>query len=83
MNSPSKPEIWLAAGVRTPFAKVDGPLAKLDAIGLSVPVVQQMINEQQEVCCEARFVIGLFDLQARKLMLPTPEWLRALGLPES
>ena len=45
MNSPSKPEIWLAAGVRTPFAKVDGSLAKLDAIGLSVPVVQHMINE--------------------------------------
>ena len=28
-------EVWLAAGVRTPFAKVDGPLAGLDAIELS------------------------------------------------
>jgi acetyl-CoA C-acetyltransferase len=36
----SKPDIWLAAGVRTPFAKVDGPLAPYDAIELSVPVVQ-------------------------------------------
>ena len=44
--------------------------------------VQQMINEQQEVCCEATFVIGLFDLQARKLMPPTPEWRRALALKE-
>ncbi|WP_304180253.1 acetyl-CoA C-acyltransferase [Phenylobacterium aquaticum] len=35
-------QIWLAAGVRSPFAKVDGPLAGLDAIGLSVPVVQAM-----------------------------------------
>jgi acetyl-CoA C-acetyltransferase len=29
------PEIWFAAGVQTPFAKVDGPLGKFDAIGLS------------------------------------------------
>ena len=38
-------EIWLAAGVRTPFAKVDGPLASYDAISLSVPVVRHMIDE--------------------------------------
>ena len=37
-------EIWFAAGVRTPFAKVDGPLAKMDAIELSVPVVRHMID---------------------------------------
>ena len=41
--SPST-EIWLAAGVRTPFAKVDGPLAGLDAIELSTPVVRHMIE---------------------------------------
>jgi acetyl-CoA C-acetyltransferase len=34
--------IWLAAGVRTPFTKVDGGLAKRDAIALGVPVVQAM-----------------------------------------
>ena len=38
-------EIWFAAGVRTPFAKVDGPLGKFDAISLSVPVVRHMINQ--------------------------------------
>ena len=43
---------------------------------------QQMLNEQGEVSCEAAFVIGLFDLRARKLLAPTPEWRRALGLPE-
>jgi acetyl-CoA C-acetyltransferase len=37
-------EIWLAAGVRTPFAKVDGPLGSFDAIALSVPVIQHMIG---------------------------------------
>jgi acetyl-CoA C-acetyltransferase len=35
--------IWLAAGVRTPFAKVDGPLSTYDAIALSVPVARAMI----------------------------------------
>jgi len=38
------PQIWLAAGVRTPFSKVDGPLAGLDAIALSVPVARHMID---------------------------------------
>ncbi|SEL56728.1 acetyl-CoA C-acetyltransferase [Roseateles sp. YR242] len=39
------PAIWLAAGLRTPFAKVDGPLARHDALGLSVPVVQAMLAQ--------------------------------------
>jgi acetyl-CoA C-acetyltransferase len=38
-------EIWLAAGVRSPFAKVDGSLSKFDAISLSVPVVRHMIDQ--------------------------------------
>src|SRR5216684_635861 len=37
-------KIWLAAGVRTPFAKVDGPLSGLDAIAMSVPVVKHMVE---------------------------------------
>ncbi|HEY2357167.1 MAG TPA: acetyl-CoA C-acyltransferase [Phenylobacterium sp.] len=38
-----KPEIWLAAGVRTPFARAGGGLAKRDALDLSVPVVKAML----------------------------------------
>jgi acetyl-CoA C-acetyltransferase len=38
-------EIWLAAGVRTPFAKVDGALGEFDAIELSIPVVRHMVNQ--------------------------------------
>jgi len=34
--------VWLAAGLRTPFARVDGPLAQRDSLGLSVPVVKAM-----------------------------------------
>ncbi len=44
MQTLAKPDIWFAAGVRTPFAKVDGPLGELDAIQLSVPVVRYMIE---------------------------------------
>jgi acetyl-CoA C-acetyltransferase len=47
MPTSMSPEIWFAAGVRTPFAKVDGPLAAFDAIGLSVPVVRHMIDQLQ------------------------------------
>lgn len=32
-----------------------------------------------EICNEAEFVFGLFSLKERKLILPTPEWLQAIG----
>jgi acyl-CoA thioester hydrolase len=31
------------------------------------------------VCCQAEFIFGLFSLKERKLMMPTPEWLKAIG----
>jgi acetyl-CoA C-acetyltransferase len=34
--------VWLASGLRTPFARVDGALRKLDAVELSVPVAKAM-----------------------------------------
>src|SRR5438270_9584688 len=33
---------WLITGLRTPFARIDGPLRDRDAIGLSVPVAKAM-----------------------------------------
>ena len=44
-TSTSRGEAWLAAGVRTPFAKVEGALGKHDAIELSVPVAQAMVKQ--------------------------------------
>jgi acetyl-CoA C-acetyltransferase len=38
-----RPDTWLAAGVRTPFARAGGALAKRDALDLSVPVVKAML----------------------------------------
>ncbi len=40
---------------------------------------QKMIRDG-DVCCDAEFIIGLFSLVERKLVLPTPEWLYAVGL---
>jgi acyl-CoA thioester hydrolase len=48
--------------------------------GKSGKLVQQMSDEGRILCCDAVFTIGLFDLAARKLILPTPEWIQALGL---
>lgn len=41
---------------------------------------QTMLNEKGDVCCVARFVFGLFDLKARKLIAPTPDWMHAIGI---
>ena len=40
-----RPPIFLAAGLRTPFVRVDGPFARRDALALSVPVVQAMARQ--------------------------------------
>ncbi|MEW6269124.1 MAG: hypothetical protein AB1689_07475 [Thermodesulfobacteriota bacterium] len=34
--------VWLAAGLRTPFVRVDGPFADRDVLELSVPVARAM-----------------------------------------
>jgi len=47
-ESNSKNACWLVAGLRTPFSKIDDALAQLDAIQLSVPVVQAMIESGGE-----------------------------------
>jgi YbgC/YbaW family acyl-CoA thioester hydrolase len=49
-------------------------------VGKVARFTQQMVDEQGQICCDAQFAFGLFDLAARKLILPTPEWLKAVGL---
>lgn len=41
---------------------------------------QEMFNEKNEVCAELIVVFGLFDLKARKLILPTDDWKKAIGI---
>jgi acetyl-CoA C-acetyltransferase len=37
--------VWLAAGLRTPFTRVDGGLARCDAIALGIPVLRAMAGQ--------------------------------------
>jgi acyl-CoA thioester hydrolase len=41
---------------------------------------QQMLKGDGTVACEAIFTFGLFDVERRKLIDPTPEWAFAVGL---
>jgi len=45
-------------------------------------MTQKMIREG-EVCCQAEFTIGLFDLKERRLVTLTPEWLKAIGVHQN
>ena len=43
---------------------------------------QTIIKETGEVAAEAEFTFGFMDLELRKMIHPTPEWLRAIGMEE-
>jgi len=44
---------------------------------------QKIIKSHEELAAEAKVVFGLFDMQKRKLIAPTPEWLHAIGASET
>ena len=41
---------------------------------------QRMIKDNGDVASEAIFTFGLFDMKERKLIEPTTEWKKALGM---
>ena len=43
-------------------------------------LTQVMVKSNGEAACTAEFTMGLFDLKARRLIEPTPEWLSAIGI---
>ena len=49
-------------------------------IGRIFVIKQKILNESKEVCSTATFTCGLFDMEKRKLILPTEKWLDALGI---
>lgn len=59
--------------IRTWVGELRSRLAKIQ---------HELLNEQGEVAAEATFTMGCFDLRARKLIQPTPEWLKAIGALE-
>jgi acyl-CoA thioester hydrolase len=44
-----------------------------------IGIITHKILRGEDVCCTAEFTIGLWNLAERKLILPTPEWLKAIG----
>lgn len=43
-------------------------------------IEQRMFNSRGEECSFIRLTVGLFDMQKRKLITATPEWLKAIGI---
>jgi len=52
----------------------------IDYTGKIGHLKQTMINSRGEACSEITMTYGLFDLKARKLITPTPEWQKVIGV---
>lgn len=48
-----------------------------------IGLIAHKMMRGDELCCTAELTIGLWDLKERKLILPTPEWLHAIGFQQS
>lgn len=44
---------------------------------------QNILDEQGAFCSQAKITFGLFDMNIRKLILPPPQWLLAIGYDPS
>lgn len=59
--------------------KIKITLEVLSYNGKISQIRQMMIKPNGEVACLLDCTAGFFDLEARKLILPNPEWLQAIG----
>jgi acyl-CoA thioester hydrolase len=48
--------------------------------GKVAKIYQKMLKADGAVACEVTFTFAFFDLTARKIIPPSPEWLYATGL---
>ncbi len=60
--------------------KIKITLEMLDYKGKISHFRQEMIKEDGTVATELELTFGLFDLKTRRLVEPTPEWKKAIGL---
>lgn len=44
-----------------------------------IGIIEHKIMRGDELCCTAEITMALFDLNQRKIIMPTPEWLRGIG----
>lgn len=61
--------------------KVKITLELMDSRGKISHFRQEMIKEDGTVSTELVLTFGLFDIKTRRLIDPTPEWKKAVGLP--
>ena len=45
-------------------------------------MTQLLLDDSEQVYCEGKFVIAQWDTASRKIIVPTAEWRRAVGLEE-
>ncbi len=57
--------------IKTHCSQYEGKVGKLE---------QVLYKENGEEACSATITFGFFDMKTRKLILPTPEWLKAIGM---
>lgn len=55
---------------------------QLDSYEGKIGKLKQRMLRNGEVCCTIELIVALFDLKQRKIIMPTPEWLRAVGVEE-
>ncbi len=61
--------------------KIKITLEHIDSKGKISRFRQEMIKEDGMVATELELTFGLFDLKTRRLIDPTPEWKKTIGLP--
>lgn len=59
--------------IRTSLDSYEGKIGRM---------TQLLIDDTDQVCCEGKFVIAQWDTKTRKLIRPTAEWRRAVGMEE-
>jgi thioesterase III len=51
----------------------------ISSMGKVTKLEQILYNSEGEVSATAQFTVGFLDLQSRRLVTPTPGWLKAIG----
>lgn len=54
--------------------------SRLDSYNGKIGVIKQKMLRGSDECSNAEFTTALFNLKERKLVIPTDEWLKAVGL---
>ncbi len=59
--------------IRSSLDSYEGKIGKM---------TQLLVDDAGQICCEGKFVFAQWDTRTRKVISPTPEWRRAVGMAE-